>query len=142
MKRFFQTTTLLGALLLGQQALAQDSTQAPIKDSKQEVSQDNRQKNQFYIPRFSRENILQQLSYQGQRGQSLNYLARNNLKSYNELREFIIDRPLLNTFYEISRDKEPLQLYNGRIDLTFSPSRKKSSPVNGLIRRLIKILKK
>ena len=133
---------LLGALLLGQQALAQDSAQMPIKDSKQEVSHDSGQKNQFYIPRFSREKIIQQLPYRNRAEQELNYLMPDNQKSYNELRDLIRDRPFLNIFYEMSTDKEPLQLYNGMVDFTFSPSRTKSSPVNGLIRRLIKILKK
>ena len=142
MKRLFQTATLLSALLPGQPVFAQDSTQTLIKDSKQEVSQDNRQKNQFYIPRFSREQIIQQLPYRNRAEQDLNYLTQNNQRPYNELRDLIRDRPLLNVFYKISADKEPLQLYNGMINLTFSPSRTKSSPVNGLIRRLIKILKK
>lgn len=144
MKRFFQAATLLGALALGQQAFAQNSVQIPTKDSKQELSQDSRQKDPFYIPRFSRENVAQYIAYQDNReqGLSLNYMPRINPDSENELKSLIRETPLLRTFYEISKDKEPVQLYEGRVRITFSASRRRSSPVNGLIRRFVKLVKK
>ena len=147
MKRLLQTTTLLSALLLAQGLPAQNATLTVTKDSKQEVSQEkenkqNRQENPFYTSRFSREELTHQLHYRDSREQSSDYLSQNNIKHYNELREFVRDRPLLNTFYEMSTDKEPFQLYNDRINLIFSSSGKKHSPVNGFIRRLIRIFKK
>ena len=166
MKGFFQATTLLGVLFFGQQALAQDSVLWPVapatpaKESKQEISQTSRQKNPFYIPRFSIEKVVQQLSYQDSRNQGLNYSPRNNPESSDELRDFVIENSALKRVYEISKDNKPFQLYSGRITLTLSSSRqnfsqgnafqgnqfyvirKKNSPVYGLIRLLGKIRKK
>ena len=162
MKRIIRSV-FLGALLFGQQAFAQDSIQnsiqAPAKDSKQELSQSSRQKNPFRIKRFSIENFVQQVSYQDLKKHELNYSLQINPYSENELRGLVRKTPILRTLYEISADKEPFQLYNGRINLTFfsKPNfsqgdafhdnqfyvpRKKSSPVHGLIRWLGKIRKK
>ena len=125
MKRLFQTITLLGALILGQQAAAQNS----------------RQKARLYIPVFNSEKFVQEISYRDRGEQYLNYSPRINPDSVNELRDFIRGAPLLGTVYEMSRDKEPVQLYDGRIKITWSASRGNSSVINGLVRRLVKFLK-
>ncbi len=125
MKRLFQTITLLGTLVLGQQAAAQDS----------------RQKDYLHIQRFSREKAVQRISYQDNGKQYLKYSPRINPYSGNELGDFIRNAPLLGTFYEMSNDKEPVKLYDGRIEITFSASRGNSSVINGLIRRFVKLLK-
>ena len=115
MKRLFQTITLLGTLVLTPQALAQDSRQ-----------------DHLYIPRFSRENAVKQISYQNRGKQDLKYSLRINPDS-DELEVFIRDAPLLGTVYEISRDKEPVQLCPG-VTFDFPVS-------NGLIRRFMKFWK-
>ena len=127
MKGFLQATTLFCTLFLGQQAFAQENK---LKE------------NSFYIPRFTRERAVQELMYENIREHEQDYLPINNTKLPNELREFIIDKPLLRTFYEISTDRKPFQLFDGKINLTLSSSRRKSSVGNGLVRKLIKMLKK
>ena len=84
---------------------------------------------------------MQQISYQDRGKHDLNYSPRINLDTGNELRDFIRGAPLLGTVYEMSRDKEPVQLYDGRIKITWSASRGNSSVINGLVRRLVKFLK-
>jgi len=124
MKRLFQTITLLGALVLTPQALAQEKP-----------------KDYPYIPIFNREKFVQQILYQNRGKHYLNYSPRINPDSSNELRDFINGAPLLGTVYEMSRDKEPVQLYDGRIKITWSASRGNSSVINGLVRRVMKFLK-
>ena len=94
---------------------------------------------------------MQYVSYPEHRKQSLDFLPLNNLGSSSELRDFMIENPILRRVYEISRDNKPIQLYDNRISLTFfsRPNfsqgnafpvyRNKPSPVNGLIRKLGKI---
>ena len=116
MKRLFRTIALVGALVLTPQALAQDSRQ-----------------DHLYIPLFNRENAVKQISYQNRGKQDLKYSLRINPDSSNELGDFIRDTPLLGTVYEISRDKEPVQLCPG-VTFDFPVS-------NGLIRRFMKFWK-
>ena len=106
MKRIFQSLAFLGALAVGQQAFAQESTKKPeisAKNSEQELSENTRhetRKNPFYIKRFSRENFLYLLPYdkdnQGENGSY--YFTRSNPTPSNELREFAMENPLLRTF--------------------------------------------
>jgi len=124
MKLLFRTIALIGALVLTPQALAQN----------------NRQEDYLHIPIFNREKAVKQISYQDRGEHDLNYSPRINPDSSNELIDFIINTPL-GTVYEISRDKKPVQLYDGRIKITWSASRGNSSVINGLVRRLVKFLK-
>lgn len=126
MKGFLQATTLFCTLFLGQQAFAQE----------------NKKENSFYIPRFTRERAVQELMYENIREHEQDYLPINNAKPSNELKEFMMEKPVLRTFYEISTDRKPFQLFDGKINLTLSSSRRKSSVGNGLVRKLIKMLKK
>ena len=124
MKRLFQTITLLGALVLTPQALAQEKP-----------------KDYIHIPRFNREKFVQQTLYKNRGKHDLSYSPRINSNSGNELRDFIINTPL-GTVYEISRDKKPVQLYDGRgLEITWSASRGNSSVINGLVRRLVTFFK-
>jgi len=124
MKLLFRTIALIGALVLTPQALAQN----------------NRQEDYLNIPIFNREKAVKQISYQDRGEHDLNYSPRINPDSSNELIDFIINTPL-GTVYEISRDKKPVQLYDGRIKITWSASRGNSSVINGLVRRVMKFLK-
>ena len=90
---------------------------------------------------WTAEKFVQEISYRDRGEQYLNYSPLINPDSGNELRDFIRGAPLLGTVYEMSRDKEPVQLYDGRIKITWSASRGNSSVINGLVRRLVKFLK-
>lgn len=116
MKRLFQTITLLGALVLTPQALAQEKP-----------------KNYPYIPIFNREKFVQQISYQNRGEYDLHYSPRIN-SDPNELEVFINGLPMLGTVYRISKDNEPLQLFPG---ITFD-----LHGGNGLARRLVTFFKK
>ena len=130
MKGFLQATTLFCTLFLGQQAFTQE----------------NKKENSFYIPRFTRERAVQELMYENIREHEQDYLPINNTKPPNELREFIIDKPLLRTFYEISTDRKPIQLFDGKINFSFAKngnslsSRKSIS--RGIKKGLLKLLGK
>ncbi len=138
MKRHFQAAVLFSALFLGQQAFAQE----------------NSNKNPFYIPRFSRENAAKQLScqdsrnYRGNRNDENKEFSQNYIQKIEpyengrgELAEFATETPVLSTLYEISTDRKPFRLFNGKIDLSLFPSKrskKGSSASNAVFRGLTK----
>ena len=147
MKRFFQATTLLTTLLLGQQAFAQEQGRKqifPIAQSTQTATpsasaKESRQKNQFYIPGFNRERFVQQLSKQYLGTRHIDYFSRNSADSFSKYTEF----------KDFKIDTRPFQLYDSGISLTFfprrnnfrgnaffAPRRSDSSVPNGIVRKL------
>jgi len=120
MKRLFQAAVFSGALFLGQSLLAQEV---------------NSQKDIFYIERFTAERTAQHTQYQDPsiRHLSLNYQqpstdSDSRPSDGKELEKLLMRMPVTRTFYNLAADKEPLQLFHGRISLNVFSSGKNSSP--------------
>ncbi|MEK6840819.1 MAG: hypothetical protein AABX79_02605 [Nanoarchaeota archaeon] len=173
MKRFFQRTALLLTLFFGQPALAQDIVQryetpvpaTPNTEVRQELPEKPKpritapaiQKSQPYSQRLSIEEIVRQTSYQECRNQNLDYSSQNQQK-YSEMRELMMETPVLNQLYRASIDRRPFELYDGRIIFTISSrpnfsqgnmpqgnqfyvTRKKDSALYGILRKLREVRK-